>query len=718
MWRERNRKMGVVGVGLFMMMGIWSHLEIAHALLVFTEETILVPSDSNADDDFGGAVAIDGDTAIVGAPEQEVGGETNQGSAYIFVRDNGGTWTEQAKLLGSDSDALDHFGTSVDIEGDTAVVGGGIGNVAYVFVRTGTQWNEQAKLTAPGVGSVDQFGSGVAISGNTIIVGAYRDNAAGGTNGPGAAFVFVRNGTTWGLQDTLVADDGENGDEFGRSVALEGDLAIVGASGDDQVGKQNAGSAYVFLRTGTAWNQETKLEAADITAFDQMGWAVALSGNTALIGARSGNGAIDQAGVAYVFTRNGTTWTPQGTLFPENENPLHVGGSRFGHAVALLDNVALIGSPRTDLAGFPDNGAAYLFERKGTVWSQAGKLIPSVSATSREFGGGVALTQNRAFVGASEQFSSVFPGLNAAYPFSLTRILPLSTDLDGDGKSDIVWRNTSNGATALWLLNGIALASAGFPGGVPLEWQIAGVGDVNADGKADVIWRNGTSGTVAVWLMNGLTITSVGFPGSTSTDWEIEQIGDVDGNGTADLVWRNTGSGVVAVWFMNGATIASTGFLGGVPAVWQIAGVGDVNGDDKADVIWRNSTSGTVAVWLMNGLTITSVGFPGSAPTDWEIEQIGDVDGNGTADLVWRNTGSGGVAVWLLDGTTIASSGILAGKSLVWEIARAGDVNGDEKADFIWYHTTTGEVEVWLMNGFTITSMGSPGTTSADWEIQ
>ena len=227
MLKKRNGAKRLLGVGVAIMIGLGSYPVAAQTILTVTEETILTPSDSTADDDFGGAVAIDGNTAIVGAPVQEVGGETNQGSAYVFVRDNGGTWTQQAKLIGSGGDALDHFGASVDIEGDTAVVGGDIGNVAYVFVRTGTQWNEQVKLTAPGVGSVDGFGIAVAISGNTIIVGAFRDDAvSGGSLGPGTAFVFVRNGTSWSLQDTLSADDGVDGDEFGRSVSLEGDLAV------------------------------------------------------------------------------------------------------------------------------------------------------------------------------------------------------------------------------------------------------------------------------------------------------------------------------------------------------------------------------------------------------------------------------------------------------------------------------------------------------------
>jgi len=295
---------------------------------------------------------------------------------------------------------------------------------------------------------------------------------------------------------------------------------------------------------------------------------------------------------------------------------------------------------------------------------------------------------------------------------------PALGDLDANGKADLVWRNTSDGNTAIWLMNGTTIAASGFPGGVPGVWQIAGVGDVNGDGKADVIWRNGASGGVAVWLMDGLTILSTGFPGSASTAFEIMGVGDVNGDGKADLVWRNTTDGSTAIWLMNGTVIAASGFPGGVPLAWQIAGVGDVNGDNKADVIWRNGTSGGVAMWLMDGLSVMDVGFPGSASIAFEITGVGDVNGDGKADLIWRNTTDGSTAIWLMNGTVIAASGFPGGVPAVWQMAEARDVNGDGKADVIWRNSTSGTVAVWLMNGLTISVVGFPGSTSTDWEIQ
>jgi hypothetical protein len=291
-------------------------------------------------------------------------------------------------------------------------------------------------------------------------------------------------------------------------------------------------------------------------------------------------------------------------------------------------------------------------------------------------------------------------------------------DMNADRKADIVWRNTSTGATAVWLMNGTRIAASGFPGGLPLTWQIAGVGDVNADGKADIIWQNTNSGSVAIWLMNGKTLTTVGFPGNVSTEWRIHAVGDVNGDGKADLIWRNTSTGATAVWLMDGVAIAASGFPGGVPPGWEIAGAGDVNADGKADIIWRNTRSGSTAVWLMNGMTMTAVGFPGSASPEWRIHAVGDVNGDGKSDLVWRNMVTGTTALWLMNGTAIASSGFPGGVPLAWELVRAGDVNADGKADIIWRNRISGLVAIWLMNGTTISSIGFPGGTTRDWRIQ
>ncbi|HBP89682.1 MAG TPA: hypothetical protein DD706_18500, partial [Nitrospiraceae bacterium] len=294
----------------------------------------------------------------------------------------------------------------------------------------------------------------------------------------------------------------------------------------------------------------------------------------------------------------------------------------------------------------------------------------------------------------------------------------ISHDINGDGTADLVWRDTSSGAVALWLMKDPDNFSSGFPGGTSIEWQIADIGDVNADGKGDIIWRNTTTGLVAIWLMNGQTMSSTGLPGSNPTGWVIAGTGDLNGNGTTDIVWHNTSTGEVTLWLLEGISIASTGQPGTMPLNWQIADIGDVNADGKADILWHNTTDGAVAIWVMNGPTISSTGFPGSTPTGWVMAGTGDLNGNGTTDIVWRNSSTGEVALWLLNGTTITSTGFPSAVSLNWQIRQVGDVNADGKADIIWRNTTSGAVAIWVMNGLAIASVSFPGSAPTAWEIQ
>ncbi|MCA9420989.1 MAG: VCBS repeat-containing protein, partial [Nitrospira sp.] len=305
--------------------------------------------------------------------------------------------------------------------------------------------------------------------------------------------------------------------------------------------------------------------------------------------------------------------------------------------------------------------------------------------------------------------SGVFLGLQPP-PDEPSPRAPVSSDLNGDGKADIVWRNVRTGEVAVWLMDGGLIGSSGFLGGVSSDWQIVGVGDVNSDGMADIVWRNTLSGAVGVWFLNGLTIMSASFPGSASLDWVIKEIGDMDGNGSADFIWHNKQTGAVAVWFMDGPSISRFRSLPGVPLAWQIVGVGDVNADGLADIMWRHA-GGVSAVWMMNESTIASVGFFGGTSSEWEIAGHGDLNGNGMTDMVWRNTRTGKVGIWLMNGGAIDVSGFLAGMSPEWRIAQVGDADGDGKADVIWHNRSTGQVAVWLMDGLTLISTEFPGST-------
>ena len=226
--------------------------------------------------------------------------------------------TQQAKLLASNGKAFDLAGLSVAISGNTAVVGasrdddkGTDAGAVYVFVRNGTSWTQQAKLTAADGAANANFGISVALNGDTALFGAKFDGSA--ASDAGAAYVFVRTGTTWTQQAKLVASDAAVEDQLGASVALEGDTAVVGTIEDDDHGDRS-GAAYVFVRSGTSWTQEAKLTPDDGAAADQFGISVSVSGNTVAVGTWGDDDLGNSSGAAYVFVRSGTSWTQQAKL--------------------------------------------------------------------------------------------------------------------------------------------------------------------------------------------------------------------------------------------------------------------------------------------------------------------------------------------------------------------------------------------------------------------
>lgn len=329
---------------------------------------------------------------------------------------------EQAKLTAGDGAAGDNFGIASDIDGTTAVVAArfddGVaadtGSV-YVFVRSGSIWNQQAKLTAPDAAASDQFGTAVAVSGNTVVVGAASDDELG-TNS-GSVYVFVRNGSTWSLQDKFVAGDGAALDFFGQVVDVHGDTAVVGASLNDDAGS-SSGSAYVFVRSGTNWVQQAKLTASDAAAGDQFGFSVSISGNTLAIGVPQDDDAGTGSGSAYVFVRTGTTWSQQAKLTASDA----AAGDQFGFAVSASLERALVGAWDRDGVA-TDSGAAYVFVRSGSTWSQEALLVASDAAANDNFGRAVALDSQgpcpRALVGAPGEDPSGFFDAGSSYSFEL-----------------------------------------------------------------------------------------------------------------------------------------------------------------------------------------------------------------------------------------------------------------------------------------------------------
>lgn len=372
-----------------------------------------VAADAAMADWLGRSVAISGDTAVVGAPQHDAFG-TNSGAAYVFVRTGSG-WTQQAKLVPSDGASQDSFGIAVAISGDTIVVGaygdedfGSLSGSAYVFRRTLTTWNQEAKLTASDGAAGDFFGFSVGVSGDTVVVGAYGEDDNG--IAAGAAYLFERSGATWTQSAKIVASDGGNTDFFGTSVAISVDTVIVGAPQDDDAGAQS-GSAYIFTRSGGSWSEEAKLLASDGAADDRLGHAVSISGNTAVAGAygHATNGA--ESGAVYVFERGGSVWGEQAKLTAPDSEPY----DRFGKAVSISGNSIAVGVHSDDDLG-GDAGAVYVFNRAGATWSEDSKLTASDGSAFDQLGWSVAVSGDTVVAGSYLEDSAASDA-GAAYFF-------------------------------------------------------------------------------------------------------------------------------------------------------------------------------------------------------------------------------------------------------------------------------------------------------------
>jgi hypothetical protein len=441
-------------------------------------------SNTDANDLFGTSVALsgDGNTLAVGAqfedsaatgvnntvPGQGDNAALDAGAVYVYTR-SGTTWSQQAYIKASNTDAFDHFGISVALSGDgnTLAVGannensaatgvnntvpgqadnaaGGAGAV-YVFTRSGTTWTQQAYVKASNTDASDNFGISVVLSGdgNTLAVGANKENSAAtgvnntvpgqgnnAANDAGAVYVFTRSGTAWTQQAYVKASNTEASDDFGVRVALNGDgntLAVSARFEDSAATGVNntspgqgdnaafvAGAVYVYTRSGTTWMQQAYVKASNTDAGDVFGRFISLSedGNTLAVGAEledsaatgvnntipgQGDNSAGNTGAVYVFTRSGTLWTQHAYVKATNTD---AGDSFSLPALSGDGNTLVVGADSEDSAatgvnnaapGQGDNaagntGAVYVFTRSGTTWTQQAYVKASNTEADDFFG--------------------------------------------------------------------------------------------------------------------------------------------------------------------------------------------------------------------------------------------------------------------------------------------------------------------------------------------
>ena len=339
------------------------------------ERQKLTAMDGSFQAEFGISVAInpvDPNLVIVGAwRDSEI--EYEAGSAYIFRFDPPTSlWVQEQKLIGSGADFLDKFGTSVAIWGDVAMVGSYLdddpvpdtGSV-YVFQYDPDSgiWNEVQKLIPDEIG---RFGRSVSLQGDTALIGTCCDLEMGFQAGAAYVYRFDPDGSgQWVQEQKLVASDGDDNDIFGWSVSLDGDVALIGAYGDEVGPLFGAGSAYVFRFNGSQWVQEQKLTASDGLAGDFFGWSVSLSGNIAVIGADLDDDGGPSSGSAFVFRYQGGEWVETAKILSADLEP----GDVFGISVSTDGQRAIVGANFSDDACDPgencQSGSAYVFGSLG-----------------------------------------------------------------------------------------------------------------------------------------------------------------------------------------------------------------------------------------------------------------------------------------------------------------------------------------------------------------
>jgi hypothetical protein len=300
-----------------------------------------------------------------------------------------------------------------------------------VYRFSGNAWVEEQKLLPSDGAAEDFFGISVSVSGDVAFVGAFLDDDNGQSSG--SVYVYRWNGSSWVEEQKLLASDGAAADRFGNSVSVSGDVAVVGAQGDDDNGL-NAGSAYVYRFNGSAWVEEQKLLASDGAILDVFGIHVSVSGDVAVVAAVLDDDNGDDSGSAYAYRWNGSSWVEEQKLLPSDG----AAGDNFGNSVSVSGNVAVVGARLDDDNGV-DSGSAYAYRWNGSSWVEEQKLVPSDGAAGDNFGNAVSVSGDVAFVGASQDDDN---GSNSgsAYVFDLAPACirdpewVCDGDVDGDGQ--------------------------------------------------------------------------------------------------------------------------------------------------------------------------------------------------------------------------------------------------------------------------------------------
>ncbi len=626
---------------------------------------VKINADDGAENDhFGSSVCISEDYAVVGALSDDDNGKSS-GSAYIFKRDGTG-WNQQIKLTASDGAAYDYFGDSVSVSGDYAVIGayadddnGKSSGSAYIFTRDGTVWNQQAKLNAGDGEAYDYFGESVSVSGDYAIVGAKRDD-----DFSGSAYIFKRDGTSWNQQAKLTGDASEQA-AFGQSVSISEDYAIVGTST----------SAYIFKRDGTSWNKQVKLTGNYDDA--RICRSVSISGDYAFVG------YSDYEGLVYIFKRDGTSWNELFKLMASDT----YGNDGFGNDIAMSDGHVITG------ASYVHNGYAYIYDMSPSaaeIYSPApGLTLHSTSATLKWNNSDA--DQYWLWIGTSEGDYDVYSGDQGTNTSVTVSDLPAN--------QSVLYVRLLSKIDGEWLHNDYTYTACNMTAGI----QSPTPGSVLGSATETFTWND--SGAAGYWLWIG---TSAGdydvYSGNLGTDTSVT-VSELPANG--ETLYVRLWSRVGGVWiYSTDYTYTACDLMAEI----QSPAHGSALGSSAATFSW-NST-GAVGYWLWIGMSQGSYDvYSGNLGTDTSVT-VSELPANGETLYVRLWSQVDGIWVYNTDITYTA-----CGMTAAVQSPTPGSTLGSVTETFTWNESGASGYWLWIgtsEGGYDVYSSGDLGTgTSA-----
>jgi hypothetical protein len=706
--------------------------------------------DGDEGDRSGASVSLssDGQTVAIGASHASPNGTLQAGRIRVY-RFMDEIWVQLGQDIEGERVRYSHIDMSVALSGDGQTVAMGLyssvveqsGRV-LVYTLTDGAWIKRQDIDARAAYRSSSLGLGdtsvaVALSrdGQTVVIGTHRNNNYGTGIDSGHVRVFDLTDSApklTGLANTIalvgniysftpVVLDADLSDRLTFSATVDGNalpswLSINAATGE-------LSGTPITTHVGTLSNIVLSVSdgtsSADLTAFD-----LAVFADTDDDGVPDNIDAFPNDPAASIDTDG--DGMPDGwnegcneTCITESVLTLDLDDDNDG--VLDIDDAFPLDATEsvdTDLDGIGNNADS---DDDNDGYSDADELA---NGTDSLLAISVPADNDDDFISDlldNDDDNDGVLDVDDAFPFDSTKSHIVKNDVDGDGKSDLLWRSSARGWNFLWAMDGTQTKLA-RPINVVQDdgWLMAGQGDYDGDGKSDILWRNTITGLNFMYLMDGLNIkTRRVLNYVDAPQWELVGSGDFNGDGKGDVLWQDVERGRTQLYLMNGLAINTNRALEVVPDLNEkIVAVGDVNGDGTDDVIWRNQASGTNSIWLMENSLVTDMYVLNRVSVDWTIAGAGDLDGDGTDDIVLRNQADGRNWAFMMENGQIRTSQLInTVGSLDWQIANMGDFDGDGKTDFLWRNEAAARNIVHLMDGLTIKDRGVLRPTDNTWTL-